>query len=238
MPLLDHFRPPISQQHSWESFHSNWATRLADLLNEQLPPGFLAEEQTHAGRLEIDVATYETTPFGQSNGVALLEPKTWAPPAATATIPIVFPDTFEVRVFHTSGGMTLVGVIELISPSNKDCPEERKAFATKAASYLHQGVSVILVDVVTSRGGNLHNDTLDQFSASVTGRFPKSVELYASAFQPQLNKEQAEVELWLEPLKLQSPLPTMPLRLTGDLFVPVNLEASYTEACVRRRISG
>ena len=236
MPLLDHFRPPISQQHSWESFHSNWATRLADLLNEELPPEFLAEEQTHAGRLEIDVATYAHATTG-SNGVALLEPKTWAPSAATATIPLVFPDAFEVRIFHTSGGMTLVGVIELISPSNKDRPDERKAFATKAASYLHQGVSLILVDVVTSRGGNLHNETLDQFSTGTGGRFPKSVELYASAFQPQLRGETAEVDLWLEPLALDSLLPTMPLRLTGDLFVPVDLEASYAEACQRRRIA-
>ena len=237
MPLLDHFRPPISQLHSWESFHSNWATRLADLLNEELPPEFLAEEQTHAGRLEIDVATYETGPSAHSTGVALLEPKTWAPSVATATIPLVFPDTFEVRIFHTSGGMTLVAVIELISPSNKDRPEERRAFATKSASYLHQGVSLILVDVVTSRGGNLHNDTLDQFSSGAEGRFPKSVELYASAFQPQLRGDAAEVDLWLEPLKLGESLPTLPLRLTGDLFVPVDLEASYAEACMRRRIA-
>ncbi len=238
MPLLDHFRPPISQQHSWESFHSNWATRLADWLNKELPPEFLAEEQTHAGRLEIDVATYETTPSGGTNGVATLEPKTWAPPAASVTIPIVFPDAFEVRVFHTRGGLTLVGVIELISPSNKDRPEERRAFATKAASYLHQGVSLILVDVVTARGGNLHNDTLDQFSTAAAGRFAKSVELYASAFQPCLRDAQAGVDLWLEPLELGSILPTLPLRLTGDLFVPVHLEASYTEACLRRRIAG
>jgi len=237
MPLLDHFRPPISQQHSWESFHSNWATRLADLLNEALPPEFLAEEQTHAGRLEIDVATYETGPSAHSNGVVLLEPKTWAPSVATATIPLVFPDTFEVRIFHTNDGMTLVAVIELISPSKKDRPEERKAFATKAASYLHQGVSLILVDVVTSRSGNLHNDTLDRFSSGADGRFPKSVELYASAFQPQLRGDAAEVDLWLAPLKLGDTLPTLPLRLTGDLFVPVDLEASYSEACVRRRIA-
>ena len=94
------------------------------------------------------------------------------------------------------------------------------------------------MDVVTSRGGNLHNDTLDQFSAGAAGRFPKSVELYASAFQPQLRNEQPEVDLWLEPLTLGTPLPTMALRLTGDLFVPVDLEASYSEACARRRIVG
>ncbi len=39
MPLLDHFRPLPTPHHSRESFHSNWATRIADGLNERLPPG-------------------------------------------------------------------------------------------------------------------------------------------------------------------------------------------------------
>jgi hypothetical protein len=60
MPLLDHFRPPLYPRHHRESFHSNWATRIADALNERLPPEFMAEEHTSAGaRLEIDVATYQ-----------------------------------------------------------------------------------------------------------------------------------------------------------------------------------
>ena len=70
MPLLDHFRPPLFPRHHWESFHSNWATRIADALNERLPPEFLAEEHTSAGaRLEIDVATHQ-------------EPGAVAPPGA------------------------------------------------------------------------------------------------------------------------------------------------------------
>ena len=30
MPVLDHFHPPLSQRRHWESFHSAWATALAD----------------------------------------------------------------------------------------------------------------------------------------------------------------------------------------------------------------
>src|SRR5262249_42773010 len=118
MPLLDHFHPPLQPQHRWESFHSNWATRLADALSDSLPPEFQTEEYT------------------------------------------LFPDTFEVRIFTTTGGLTLVGVIELISPGNKDRAEERRSFAIKCASYLRQGASVILIDIVTNRRGNLHNETM------------------------------------------------------------------------------
>jgi hypothetical protein len=52
-------------------------------------------------------------------------------------MPGIFPDSFEVRVYSFSDGRTLVEAIELISPGNKDRREERRAFATKCASYLH-----------------------------------------------------------------------------------------------------
>src|SRR5690349_540396 len=145
MPLLDHFRPPLFPRHHWESFHSNWATRIADSLNERLPAEFMAEEHTSAGaRLEIDVATYQEqgpAPSPAPNGAATATvSQVWTPPAPPHTIPATFPDAFEVRIFSTTGGLTLVGAIELVSPGNKDCPEERHAFTVKCASYLFQGV--------------------------------------------------------------------------------------------------
>src|SRR5947199_3968493 len=60
MPLFDHFHPPLYPHHHWESFHSNWATRIADGIAAVLPQEFQVEEHTHAGPgFEIDVATYE-----------------------------------------------------------------------------------------------------------------------------------------------------------------------------------
>lgn len=241
MPLLDHFRPPLYPRHHWESFHSNWATRLADALNERLPPEFMAEEHTSAGaRLEIDVATYKDQPSladPTPNGPATATvPQVWAPPAPPHTIPATFPDAFEVRVFTTTGGLTLVGAIELVSPGNKDRPEERHAFAVKCASYLHQGVSLIIIDIVTTRRANLHNDTVRLLSAPATLDFPAETDLYAVAYRPVLRRDRPEIDIWPVPCALGSPLPVMPLRLTGDLFVPVDFEATYQEACRRRRL--
>src|SRR5271170_3808787 len=96
MPLLDHFQPPLYPHHHWESFHSNWATRLADGLTERLPPEFQAEEHSHAGpNLEIDIATYEQTGAGPApprNGPAgqTQTLPSWAPPAAESTMQAVF----------------------------------------------------------------------------------------------------------------------------------------------------
>lgn len=130
-----------------------------------------------------------------------------------------------------------MAVIELVSPGNKDRPAERRAFAAKCASYLAQGVSLIVVDVVTSRQANLHNDVMCLMEANSDLQFPADVTLYAVAYRPVRRGEQQEIDLWLRRLAVGSPLPTLPLRLTGDLFVAVDFEAAYQEACRRRRLA-
>jgi hypothetical protein len=241
MPLLDHFHPPLYPHHHWESFHSNWATRIADGIAALLPTDYQVEEHTHAGvGFEIDVATYRDDLGGptRTNGStqATLAAPAYAPPMPEQVIPAAFPDTFEVRVFNTAAGLTLVGVIELVSPGNKDLPAERRAFATKCASYLAQGVSLVLIDVVTNRHANLHNETLQLMNADAQVEFPAEVTLYAAAYRPARRDDREEIEIWKRPLTLGTPLPTLPLRLTGDLFVPVEFESAYMEACRRRRL--
>jgi hypothetical protein len=49
MPLLDHFHAPLDERYPWESFHSGWATRIADQLSERVPAEFVVAEHTHSG---------------------------------------------------------------------------------------------------------------------------------------------------------------------------------------------
>ena len=44
---------------------------------------------------------------------------TWAPPAPAHEVPAIFPDTFEVRLFSTLAGLTLVAAIALIVQRNE-----------------------------------------------------------------------------------------------------------------------
>jgi len=104
-------------------------------------------------------------------------------------------------------------VIELVSPANKDRPEERRAFATKVASFLQKGVSVITVDIVTNRSANLHRETLRMIDPIANQEVS---ELYAVAYRPVVREDRPEIDLWYEPLKLGEPLPTLPLCLTGE----------------------
>jgi uncharacterized protein DUF4058 len=246
MPLFDHFHPPVEYDLPWDSLHSGWASTIAVTLNQRwLSRDFIALEHTHVGpHVEIDVGAFErpssttSSSSGMSNGggVATL-PEVYAPPQTLATLPAVFPDRFEVRVFTTRDGRRLVGAIELVSPGNKDRPEERQAFLAKCASYLFQGVSLVVVDIVTNRNANLHNELLSWLNAPA-GKLADDAPLYAAAYRPVLRGETPQIDLWAQPCAVGSALPTMPLRLTGDLFVPVELEATYLETCRQRRLIG
>ncbi len=242
MPLLDHFHAPLGASRRWESFHSSWATKISDALTERwLPPNYIAEEYAHVGpSVEIDVATFEQADEAAEDegAVATLGPKTWSPPLADATISAVFLDTFEVRILSTDAGPKLVAAIELVSPGNKDRAAERRAFAAKCASYLSQGIGLIVVDIVTNRRANLHNEILQLMDAADAARLAPEVSLYAVAYRPLRREGKDEIDVWRAPLALGRPLPTLPLSLRADLVIPVDFEATYAEACTRKRLTG
>jgi hypothetical protein len=241
MPLLDHFHDPIKRRLPWTALHSGWATYLAShLIEHWLPAPFIAVEHTYQGtEIEIDVAAYETTAANSSSGnggPVATQPRTWKVPAPLATVPFEFPDCFEVLVYADDGGWELVGAIELVSQKNKDRPGRRRAFVRKCAALLDRGVSVVVLDIVTSRHFNLHNQLLRQLGVTDSGLLADDVCIYASAYRPLQRDERTEMEVWAEPCVLGAALPTMPLRLTGDLIVPVEFEVTYQEICRRRKL--
>ncbi|MEX2173747.1 MAG: DUF4058 family protein [Pirellulaceae bacterium] len=239
MPLLDHFHPPLSTHRHWESFHTTWASAIADALNEKwLPEGYFAEEQLQpSARVEIDVATFEERDQWAGGGVAVAPKTAWTPTSPTWTMPGTLPEGLEVLVFSGEGGPTLVGAIELVSPANKDRPATRRAFAAKCASYLHQGIGLIVVDAVTSRSANLHNELIRLLDQPATFQQPAAMQLYAVAYRPVRRGGDDLIEIWPAELQIGQRLPDLPLWLGPDLVVPIHLETTYTSACQRRRLS-
>jgi hypothetical protein len=241
MPLLDHFHPPLFGKRHWESFHAAWAGSLSDDLNRRLPEEYFAEEFPHAGAVvEIGVGTFEDsarTAHAEGSATTTLPPRVWSPPKAAFTIPAVFADDFEVRVYSRETGPTLVAAIELVSPRNKDRADARRAFAIKCASYLHQGINLIVVDIVTTRRANLHTQIMQLFKQRKMAHFPAKTTLYAVAYQPLRRKGREEIDLWPVPLAVAAKLPTLPLALTPELYMPVDLEATYMDTRRRRRLA-
>ncbi len=130
----------------------------------------------------------------------------------------------------------MVAALELVSPANKDRESHRRAFTTKCAGYLAQGIAVIVVDVVTSRSGNLHADILRLLDRPADTGLPDGTELYAVAYRPVVRDGAEVIEIWPESLAVGRELPTLPLALNAEVCLPIHLESTYTAACTRRRL--
>jgi Protein of unknown function (DUF4058) len=239
MPLLDHFHPPLHGPRRWEGFHHAWATSIAHQLNQDvLPTDYFAEPEISVGpEIEIDIATLELSNAHESRAVAT---KAWAPPKPKLSAGVNFSrlDSYEIRIYQDLGGAQLRGAIELVSPANKDRAGSRRTFAAKCAGYLQHGIGVVVVDVVTVRAANLHEEVFRTIEARTRQAMWKApTNLYTVAYRPVTVRRSPHVEVWTEILSLGKTLPEMPLWLSLDLCVPVTLEESYLAACRSLRIS-
>ena len=240
MPLLDHFHPPVSEHRSWEGFHGLWAAALVEKLNRDLlAEEYYADMQVHIGsQVEVDVATIEESVggaerFGAATATAAL---VWTPPATSLILPTIFPDDIEVQVFATVTGNSLVGAIELASPGNKDRPDTRRAFAAKCVAYLTRGIGLIVVDIVTNRLANLHNEIVTLLGRGEPYLLAPSAMTYAVAYRPSRQPAGDQIELWPKLLTVGQTLPVLPLALRNAMTLPVDLEETYEEARQRSRL--
>ena len=245
MPLRDHFHPPVNKRRSWEGFHGQWPAMIVMALARKMPPGYVAEPRVHLGAYyEIDVASYEEDISDGSvleasaaeGGVATAA---WAPPQPTLVVATDFPDQYEyeVRVYDETDDRRLVAAVEIVSPANKDRPEHRRLFVAKCATLLGQGVCVALVDLVTTRRFNLYADLLELIGHTDPSLTPEPPPLYAAVCRWRREGDVPRLETWAHAFAVGHPLPTLPLWLADNLAVPLELEASYEEACRSLRIA-
>ncbi len=237
MPLLDHFHPPLKGERHWEAFHGAWANAIMWRLNQAiLPQRYFAEAQIHIGsQVEVDVATLEREPTAVATanggtGTAVAS-AVWAPPAPPLVMPAFFPDVIEVQILAESGGLYLVGAVEFVSPANKDRPDTRRAFATKCASYLASGIGLVIVDIVTERLANLHDELVQLLKKPDGFLFPGTPPIYAVAYRPRRREPGGDqVDIWPHRLQVGEELPTLPLALRNGPTFPLELERTYTDA--------
>ena len=202
MPLRDHFRPPVSLQATWDALHGMWPAEIVRQLRKRLPQGYVAAPTVHPGSQTVAVET---------------------------DVPDY--DEYSVRIYDVERGRQLVATVERVSPGNKDRPEKRNAFVGKCAALLQKGFAVSIVDVVTPRQFNLYAELLQflgQSDPSLGGPLPH---LYAVSCRWRPQDKRMLLQTWSHTLALGQPIPTLPLWLTGQLAVPLDLEQSYEQAC-------
>lgn len=176
MPLRDHFHSPVDDKHRWDSLHGQWPAMIVLDVFSKLPPEFVALPTVHlGGSVEIDIGAFEYVERDQAPR------RDWHPndsgDGGTATLTQTQPslsvetdrpdaDEYEVRIYDSKRQSKLVAAIEIVSPSNKDRPETRRAFVDKCAALLRQDVSVAIVDLVTPYNFNLYADLLERLGTA------------------------------------------------------------------------
>ena len=238
MPLRDHFHPPLSNQKNWEGFHGLWPGLITVRLNQILPSRFEAEPSVHVGsEIEIDVATLEGEDNDDSNPAVTgdLAFELTLPSLAVET-ELVTQSEYEVRIFDTRRNRRLVAAIEIVSPSNKDRPETRQVFVTKCQALLKKGVSVAIVDLVTSKKFNLYTELLELIGQRDPAFVPEPPAIYAAACRWVPRGPKHVLETWSHVLHLGQPLPTLPLWLAENFAIPLDLETTYEQTCQALRI--
>jgi hypothetical protein len=237
MPLRDHFHLPLRGLRTWESFHSGWTNEIMRRLNRSLPSGYVARPNVKLGvAVEADLRTLEDPGHKQADEGGGIATAVWAPPAPTVSAAVDFNhlDVFEIQV-HREGGLELVAAIELVSPRNKDRPSARHHFVAKCLAYLQAGVSVMVIDVVTGGRENLYALLLEELGLAQEDN--GHGELYAAACRTVPPDAPGQLETWVAPLALGSPLPTLPLWLEDGLALPLDLERGYEATFVELRVS-
>ena len=204
-----------------------------------LPDGYVAAPGVHLGAaFEIDVSAYEqdeTIPASETNQASGSALKIAPPPTFTLETELPEQDEYEVRVYDSRRGRTLVAAIELVSPANKDRPESRRAFVAKCAALLQEDVACR--SWTLSRAAvQLYADLWDDREGRPGGH-SNHLTCTLSPSRAKRIRQRPLLDTWFYPLVLGQPLPPLPIWQTTDLHVSLDLEASYEDACRVLRIA-
>ena len=239
MPIRDHFRPPVSKKSSWEGFHAMWPASIVQQLRKLLPPGYVAEPRVREGaQMEIDIGALESDdaePYMALNdrcggGLATATWTAYAPSVAVETeVPEEY--EYEVRIFDLERERELVAAIEIVSPANKGRPESREAFVAKCAALLRRGVAVSILDLVSIRRFNLYAQLMTFIRHPDRTMSLQDPAIYAASCRWPTNGTRARLEAWAQTLVVGQPLPKIPLWLSNDKVITLDLEQSYEQAC-------
>ncbi|MBI4769288.1 MAG: DUF4058 family protein [Chloroflexi bacterium] len=211
----------------WRSLRNFWVVQIAEYLNrEQLPPGFQARPTELVVGIEPDGLLLQEHDRPEDRHSA--EPR---PALAEATLTAVLPSPAEwpmVGVYSAYDTSRLVAAIELVSPRNKDRPETVRAFVSKALFLLHEGVHLMVVDVISLPRQPIRRVLLQ--ALEIPGAMNEE-RLWVSSYYALPGEDpqpHTTIREWARDLAVGDPLPTLPLFLRADeLWVEVDLEATY-----------
>lgn len=225
MPIHDWTRVRPNRFHD---FRQSWMLGIRNALNAGLlPDGYLALAEQITSGPEPDVVTLSlsNTPRNAEGGLALAEAPVKVRFQAEADAVRYARKADQLRVYHPDG--TVVAVIEIVSPGNKDSKHAVKSFVRKAVQYLHAGIHLLIIDLFppTKRDPlGLHKLIWDHIRDEEFA-LPADKPLLLAAYSAG-----GTLKAFVEPVAVGQALPDMPVFLTPDRYVPCPLETTYLEA--------
>jgi hypothetical protein len=225
MPIHDWTRVDAGLFHD---FHQDWTIELRRSLNAgRLPHGYTALIDQQIGGIIPDVLTLHHAKQDQEELVT-----TGGLFVATVPPQARFVEEFEedtyalrsntIRIQHRHG--EVVAVIEIISPGNKNSRHALGAFVRKAATLLQQGINLLIVDLFPPSDRDpqgIHQAILAEISDR-TFTLPAEKQLTVAAYRA------APIKMaYVEPVAVGDELPSLPIFLMGDVYIPAPLEETY-----------
>lgn len=148
--------PYIESQHRWPDFHSRLTNSCCEAISDQLPDSYHASIDERVEIREVDsddkqsfvpdVAILRDAPEGRGTP-AFGQQVEGAAPAVTMNLPAIREErTRKIEIFRTSDS-TLVTVLELLSPTNKN-PPGRAEYLAKRADLLAQEIHLVELDLL------------------------------------------------------------------------------------------
>ena len=230
MPVHDFTRLPGD---AFRGFHNMWLTRLSDALNGGgMPEGYYAMLEANSGAFVPDVlalAERDADVAETGGGLAVAA----APPKTDVRREYRGLPADRVRrrslTVRRADGNRLVGLIELVSASNKDRRMSVAQFVGKVVSAVEAGVHVLVVDLYPPTPS-----APDGFPAAIGAEWgdeftldpatPLTLASYVADDPP---------VAYIQPLAVGDELPDMPLFLDPGHYVNVPLAATYAENVAR-----
>lgn len=225
MPIHDWSRVESGLFHD---FHQAWTIEIRNALNGGgLPPGYFAmAEQIVSGPIP-DVVTLKRQPAPgngsqTSGGVAIVDAPPKARFIASAEIDIHAAKANRITIKHRLG--QVVAVIEVVSPGNKNSQHALRSFVLKAEELLRGGVNLLVVDLFPPSPRDpqgIHKAIWDEINDEPF-KLPADKPLTVAAYRAGL-----PWTAYVEPVAVGDALPSLPIFLDPDTYVPAPLESTY-----------
>jgi hypothetical protein len=128
----------------------------------------------------------------------------------------------RIKIQHRYG--QIIAVIEVVSPGSKNTRNAMRAFVRKAANLIWQGIHLLVVDLFPPSQrdpAGIHKAIWDEF-AEGPFELPTNKRLTLVAYCAAPTKT-----AYVEAVAVGDALPTMPIFLAEDKYIPAPLEETY-----------